>query len=196
MILSSRRLPFFSHPELATSSRSVSPSLTGFHLRKNLKIQFDFRTHLLYECMIEINQNPLYSIYNSTHLNLSSSLALVKGQLASSKSLKTFQTTLLSEYLENTSLHSHLIWTTSCGIVRRCRPVLWPLLPQVAPVLQQDLNVPELTPCSWLLFLLLVSTYFLFRSGFYFCFFLEVTCLMSPCDPGAPAARCTGLCPL
>ena len=108
------------------------------------------------------------SIYNSTHLNLSSSLALVKGQLASSKSLRTFQTTLLSEYLENTSLDSHLIGTTSCGIVRRCRPVLWPLLPQVAPVLQQDLNVPELTPCSWLLFVSLVSTYFLFRSGFYF----------------------------
>ena len=58
------------------------------------------------------------------------------------------------------TLHSHLIGTTSCGIVRRCRPVLWPLLPQVAPVLQQYLNVPELTPCSWLLFLLLVSTFY------------------------------------
>ena len=134
MILSRRRLPFFSHPELATSSRSVSPSLTGFHLSKNSKIQFDFFTHLLLGCTYDRNQNPLYSIYNSTHLNLSSSLALVKGQLASSKSLKTFQKTILShasvssthhsEYLENSSLHSHLIGTTSCGIVRRCRPVL------------------------------------------------------------------------
>ena len=113
IILSRRRLPFFSHPELATNSRSVSPSVTGFHLK------------IIFKLSLSLFQLFLYlSIYLSisTHLNLSSSFALVKGQLASSRSRRTFQRKLLPKYFPQPQKIRSLRQRRLLSIRQECDP--------------------------------------------------------------------------
>ena len=139
MIRSSRRLPFFSQLESATSWSRDSPLPDGTHLDASwLKLSelislvfgnFSFSYHYY------LNLKPIVA-----HLNSSFMVAFVRGQFASRRSWRT-----LNVHHKKKENGCHLLGPTFSSIVSSCASVVCSLLLQIGSVPQQKLHMSDVT---------------------------------------------------